>query len=157
MAAYRGFYHRYSQLEARAGFGSSFTATPATSCAPPWNGKSPMPIACPDTPTSPLPLLKKQFLDPGPTYPWLEELKIGFWLSKTREYLTADDPAVKALLGREFAGEPGAHAGRRHEAGRPGGAAALLDGGMAAVAASQDPLIRFVLAHDALGARATGR
>ncbi|MBB5746650.1 S46 family peptidase [Brevundimonas variabilis] len=31
----------------------------------------------------------------------LEEIYLGFWLSKTREYLTVDNAAVKNLLGRE--------------------------------------------------------
>src|SRR5690606_17695937 len=36
-----------------------------------------------------------------PISPELEELYLGFWLSKTREYLTVDHPAVRGLLGRE--------------------------------------------------------
>ena len=31
----------------------------------------------------------------------LEEIRLGFWLSKTREYLTVDNENVKTLLGRE--------------------------------------------------------
>lgn len=31
----------------------------------------------------------------------MEEIYLGFWLSKTREYLTVDHPQVQALLGRE--------------------------------------------------------
>jgi len=31
----------------------------------------------------------------------MEEIRMRYWLSKTREYLTVDNPQVKALLGRE--------------------------------------------------------
>ena len=31
----------------------------------------------------------------------MEEIRLRYWLSKTREYLTVDNPEVKALLGRE--------------------------------------------------------
>src|SRR5690606_25079668 len=36
-----------------------------------------------------------------PITPEMEELRLRYWLSKTREYLTVDHPQVKALLGRE--------------------------------------------------------
>jgi hypothetical protein len=36
-----------------------------------------------------------------PIYEGIEEIQLTFWLSKTREYLTVDNPAVQALLGKE--------------------------------------------------------
>jgi V8-like Glu-specific endopeptidase len=36
-----------------------------------------------------------------PIYVDMEEIRLRYWLSKTREYLTVDNPQVKALLGRE--------------------------------------------------------
>ncbi|MFC7377012.1 S46 family peptidase [Brevundimonas sp. GCM10030266] len=36
-----------------------------------------------------------------PIYTDMEEIRLRYWLSKTREYLTVDNPQVKALLGRE--------------------------------------------------------
>jgi len=80
--------------------------------------------------------------------PELERVYLGHWLSKSREYLTADDPNTKLLLGRD-APEAKARAlvaGTR--LGDPAVRKALLEGGMAAVQASDDPLIQLALAVD---------
>jgi Peptidase S46 len=98
---------------------------------------------------SDLPLLEKELLDPQPIYPDLERIGLSLWLSKTREYLTVDNPLVKHLLGVE---SPEALA-----AGLVSGThladskvrEALWRGGAAAVESSDDPLIRFVRATDA--------
>jgi len=95
-----------------------------------------------------LPLMQKTLLDAAPLDPELEELYLAFWLSKTREYLTTDDPAVKALLGAE---SPEALAGRLVSGSRLGDAAvrkALWEGGLPAIQNSADPMIRFALAAD---------
>jgi hypothetical protein len=44
--------------------------------------------------------LQKELLDQKPVDGPLE-LNLEFWFSKTREYLTTDDPATKLLLGKE--------------------------------------------------------
>ena len=97
---------------------------------------------------SALPLVEKRLTDATPIAPWLEEMTLQFWLSKTREYLTADSPQVKTLLGRD---SPEALA-KRLIAGTkladPAERKRLFDGGMTAIKASDDPLIRFVLATD---------
>jgi len=36
-----------------------------------------------------------------PVYPDLEQVRMEWWLSKTREWLTVDDPRVRGLLGQE--------------------------------------------------------
>jgi hypothetical protein len=96
-----------------------------------------------------LPLVEHQLLDVQPVDRALEEQYLAFWLSKTREYLTVDDPQVRRLLGSESP-EGLAHrlvAGTR--LADPAVRQALWTGGLAAVRASDDPLIRFVLASDA--------
>ena len=97
---------------------------------------------------SSLPLLEKQLTDATPTYPWLEKMALSFWLSKTREYLTADAPQVKALLGND---SPEALATQLVDGTKladPKVRERLFAGGMAAIRASDDPLIRFVLRND---------
>lgn len=96
---------------------------------------------------SQLPLLEKRVLDPVPVYPSLEQLFLEFWLSKAREYLTADDPDTKLLLGRD---SPEALSARLAQSrlGDPAVRRALWDGGMAAVQASTDPMIQYVLRID---------
>ena len=98
---------------------------------------------------SALPLLQKQTLDARPIYPWLEELRMEWSLLKAREYLGADHPQTKLLLGKE---SPDGLARRLVQGSKLGDAAvrkALWDGGAAAIAASKDPLILYARAIDA--------
>lgn len=44
---------------------------------------------------------RTQLAEETPISADLEEIRLGFWLSKTREYLTVDNANVKNLLGRE--------------------------------------------------------
>ncbi|MBS0410328.1 MAG: S46 family peptidase [Proteobacteria bacterium] len=96
---------------------------------------------------SQLALLQKRVLDPRPVYPDLERVTLGFWLSKVREYLTADDPNTRLLLGRD---SPEALAAQLSQSrlGDPAVRKALWDGGMKAVLASDDPMIRYILKID---------
>jgi V8-like Glu-specific endopeptidase len=98
---------------------------------------------------SALPLLQKRVLDPEPIYPWLDQLYLEWSLSKAREYLGADDPETKLLLGKEspeglaprlVAGTKLADATYRKR---------LWDGGKAAVDASTDPMIVYARKVDA--------
>lgn len=81
-----------------------------------------------------------------PVYPSLEQVRVEWWLSKTREWLTVDDPRVRALLGRE---SPEALSARLVEGttlADPAVRRALWEGGLAAIEASDDPMIRYLLA-----------
>ena len=80
-----------------------------------------------------------------PVYPELEQIRMEWWLSKTREWLTVDDPRVRTLLGTE---SPEALSARLVEGSTladPAVRRALWEGGLAAIEASEDPLIRWVL------------
>jgi len=96
---------------------------------------------------SQLALLQKRVLDSRPVYPALEQVTLGFWLSKAREYLTADDPNTRLLLGRD---SPEALAAQLAQSrlGDPAVRKALWEGGMKAILASDDPMIRFMLKID---------
>jgi hypothetical protein len=113
---------------------------------------------------SALPLLEKEVLDPKPITPWLDELKLEWSLSKAREYLGADDPDTKLILGKE---SPEGVAKRLVTTTRLADSAyrkALWDGGAAAIAASKDPMIvyarrldpRFRQLQDAIDERYQG-
>jgi hypothetical protein len=94
-----------------------------------------------------LPLLEKQVLDVVPVYPKLEQQLLEFWLSKSREYLTADNPYTHLLLGRDSPEDLSA----RLAQSRLGDAAVrkqYWDGGWAAIEASKDPMIQYVLRID---------
>ena len=92
---------------------------------------------------SALPLLEKQLLDPKPIAPWLDRLYMEWSLSKAREYLGADHPQTKLLLGRE---SPEGLAERLVGGTRladPAVRKALWDGGAQAIASSTDPMIAY--------------
>lgn len=94
---------------------------------------------------SALPLTEKRLLDERPIYPWLDELRMNWSLSKAREYLGVDDPDSRLLLGKE---SPEALAERLVVGTRladPAVRKQLWDGGLAAIQASDDPMIKYAL------------
>jgi hypothetical protein len=148
MATYASFYPEYLMLEARAGWGSDLYSDARTLVRAALEREKPDAERLPAYTSSSLPLLEHQLLDAAPTYPWLEELTLSFWLSKTRELLTADDPRVRAMLGRESP-EGMAHrlvAGTR--LADPAYRRELWNGGIAAIRRSDDPMIRLALANE---------
>jgi len=103
----------------------------------------------PDYTDSRLPLLEKEMLDAHPIYPWLETLRLEWALSKGREYLGADDPDTKLLLGRESPEGLAARLVKGTRLGDPAYRKALWTGGRAAIAASKDPMIVYARRIDA--------
>ncbi|MDO1558160.1 S46 family peptidase [Brevundimonas sp. 2R-24] len=95
-----------------------------------------------------LPLLERSLLDPRNLSADLETLYLSFWLSKSREILGADHPAVERLLGQDSPEALAARLVRETTLFDPAARRALWEGGLAAVQASEDPLIQLVLATD---------
>jgi hypothetical protein len=148
-AAYAELYLPYRQLEQLPPAYSELMAYARTLVRGAQERARPAPQRLAEFSESRLPLVEHQLLDVQPVDRALEEQYLAFWLSKTREYLTVDDPQVRRLLGSESP-EGLAHrlvAGTR--LADPAVRQALWTGGLAAVRASDDPLIRFVLASDA--------
>ena len=144
----KALYFPYGSMESRAGLGSDLfrfarTLVRAAEERPKANGER-----LREYTDSRLALLSKSLLDPQPVYPELEQLVLSFWLSKLRENLTADGAGTKIFLGKE---SPESLAARlaTSKLGDPAVRKALWDGGLAAVKASDDPMIKFVLATDA--------
>ncbi len=86
----------------------------------------------------------------------MEEIRLRYWLSKTREYLTVDHPDVKTMLGRE---SPEALADRLISSTRMADAAFRAEAAAMTTEqmAAADPLLAFIIANDAaataIGAR----
>ena len=80
-----------------------------------------------------------------PVYPSLEQVRMEWWLSKTREWLTVDDSRVRALLGRESPEGLSARLVEGTTLADPAVRRALWEGGLAAIEASDDPMIRYLL------------
>ncbi len=97
---------------------------------------------------SQLAAVAKQLLDAAPVQPALEQLILEYWLSKTREVLTADDPDTRLLLGTESPEALSARLVSGTKLGDPAVRRALWDGGISAIEASDDPMIRFMLRID---------
>ena len=144
----RALYFPYYMIEVRAGIGSELfhfarDLVRAAEERPKPNGDR-----LPEYNDSRLALLSKTLLDPQPVYPDFEQLVLEFWLSKLRENLTADAPGTKTFLGKESPENLSARLAQS-KLGDPAVRKTLWDGGMAAIQASDDPMIKFVLATDA--------
>lgn len=81
-----------------------------------------------------------------PVYEDLEQVRMEWWLSKTREWLTVDDPRMAVLLGSESPETRSAQLVDGTSLGDPAVRRALWEGGLAAIEASDDPMIRYLLA-----------
>ena len=135
-------------MERAAGFDSSLFSYARTLVRAAEERAKPNSERLPEYTDSRLPLLEKRTLDEKPVYPKVEKLLLEFWLSKLREYLTADSDGTKTFLGKESPETLSA----RLAASKLGDAAyrkQLWDGGIDAVKASDDPMIKYVLATDA--------
>jgi peptidase S46-like protein len=146
--SYRAMFLSHDFLETRAGSISDLFGYARTLVRGAAERAKPSAERLPEFADSNLPLLEKELLDPRPIYPDLERIGLRLWLSKTREYLTVDNPLVKHLLGTD---SPEALAERLvagSQLADPKVREALWRGGTAAIEASDDTLIRFVRATD---------
>ena len=84
-----------------------------------------------------------------PTYPELEQIRLEWWLSKTREWLTVDSPYMAALLGKESPEGVSARLVEGSKLADPAVRRALWEGGLEAIMASDDPMIQYALRVDA--------
>ncbi|MDB5364618.1 MAG: hypothetical protein JWM77_545 [Rhodospirillales bacterium] len=78
----------------------------------------------------------------------LEGERLAWSLSKIREWLSPDDPVVRALFGKEAPEEVAKRLVAGTKLADPAARAALLKGGKAAIDASNDPMIRFAVLAD---------
>ncbi len=104
-------------------------------------------VRLPDYLDARLPQVARSVLDPKRADPTLERLDLEFWLLKVRETLGVDSPQSRALIG-DSSPEALAVSLSRSRLADPAVRQALWTGGLPAVQASDDPLIRFVLATD---------
>src|SRR6185436_1459425 len=122
----RRLYPAFYLLETRAGGGSQLFNWANQIVRAAQERTKPSAERLPDYGDARLRAMQTRVLAERPTYARLDEVQLAWWLSKLREAL-----AVRLATGTRL-GDP---AVRR----------ALWEGGLAAVEASQDPLIRFAL------------
>ena len=145
--AYANNYLRYRQIEGGATYSNLYHYAEMLVRAAQERTK-PSAERLPEYAEARLPLLEKQLLDVKPIDAELEEVSLGFWLSKTREYLTTDDAAVKAVLGKESPEGLAKRTVAGSKLADPAARKALWDGGLAAIQASDDPMIQLFLRND---------
>jgi peptidase S46-like protein len=145
MGAYRNFYvaDRFSLPQGDL-FGYAMTLVRAAA-----ERSKPNSDRFPGYSDSQLPLVEKRLLDERPIHPWLDQLTMEWSLSKSREYLGADDPQTKVLLGKESPEGLAARLVSGTKLADPAVRKALWEGGQAAVDASTDPMIVYARSIDA--------
>lgn len=146
--AYADNFLTYRQLESEAGRGSRLFGWARTLVRAAQEREKPDAERMSDYVEARLPLEAKKLLDPRPVDADIEALQLSHWLLKTREYLTVDAPAVKTLLGKDSPDAVAARLVAGSKLADPAVRQALWDGGLAAVMASDDPMIQFVLKSD---------
>ncbi|MDR3416378.1 MAG: S46 family peptidase [Nevskia sp.] len=90
---------------------------------------------------SALPTLTQDLLSNAPVYPEFETVRLGWSLTKLREWLGADDPFVRQVLRKESPEDMAARLVSGTKLGDPAVRKALWEGGQAAIDASDDPFI----------------
>ncbi len=95
-----------------------------------------------------LPQVEASLFSPAPVHPALEQLKITFGMTQLRERLGADAPLVRRVLGKESPEQIAARLVAGTTLGDPAVRRRLWEGGAAAIAASDDPMIRLAVAID---------
>jgi len=93
--------------------------------------------------------LEQQLKAPTPVHPELEKLTLSFSLERMREWLGPDDPLVRQLLGKESPDTLAANRVGASKLADPAVRLQLWNGGAAAVAASNDPMIELARSVDA--------
>ena len=147
-AAYAELFVRYRQIDVGAGNLSELYNSARTLVRAAAERAKPSKDRLLEYTDARLPLLERDLFSARPIDTDLETLYLGFWLSKTREYLTADDPDVMALLGGRSPEALARALAQGTHLADPAARRALWDGGQAAIDASDDPMIRFVLSTD---------
>lgn len=141
----RDLYPAYNMLEARAGGPSELFSWARTLVRGAQERAKPSAERLPEYGDARLAGVEAGLFAEDPTYPGLEQVALEWWLSKTREWLTVDDPRVRVLLGNESPEQLSARLVAGTKLADPAVRRALWEGGLAAVEASDDPLIRYLL------------
>ena len=141
----RELYPAYAMLEGRAGGGSLLFSYARTLVRAAQERAKPSAERLPEYSDSRLNAVRNSLLASRPVYPALEQERLEWWLSKTREWLTVDNPDARALLGRESPEGLSARLVQGSTLGDPAVRQALWDGGIEAVRASSDPMIQYLL------------
>ncbi len=145
-AVKRGLFMPYNFIEANAGFqGRLITYARALVRGAEERGK-PNGERFREYTDAALPRVEQQLRAAVPAYPELEALRLRFGLERLREWLGPDHPLVRQLLSKESPEELAKRLVAGTKLGDPAARLALWNGGAAAIAASDDPMIQLARA-----------
>ncbi|MDO9471691.1 MAG: S46 family peptidase [Caulobacter sp.] len=155
--AYAVNYLRYRQLETEAGRGSVLFSWARGLVRAAAERERPAAERLPEFADARLAMEERRLTAPRTIEAPLEQLYLEHWLLKSREYLATSPADQTAVLGRESPEGLSARLVADTKLADPAVRKALWDGGVKAIEASEDPLIRYVLGMDAAAraARAT--
>ena len=142
----RELYPAYAMLETQAGGGSQLFSWARTLVRGAEERAKPSAERLPEFADSRLAAVQSGLFAERPVYPSLDQVRMEWWLSKTREWLTVDDVRVRDLLGPESPEAKSVRLTAGTSVGDPAVRRALWEGGMDAIRASDDPMIKFALA-----------
>ncbi|MFC4310618.1 S46 family peptidase [Steroidobacter flavus] len=143
---YRQIYDRYLYLEGGAGFNSKLFSYARTLVRGAAEGTKPNEQRLREYADSNLPKVSSSLLATTPLYPNFEQVTLSFSLDKLREALGPDDSIVGKLLSKESPDSLANKLITETKLGDPAVRKALWEGGAAAIASSNDPMI--ALARD---------
>ncbi|RKG74809.1 S46 family peptidase [Corallococcus terminator] len=141
MDTLKTFRRELRMLEQNAGMGSQLFDVAATLVRATEEAGKPNEQRLPEFTDANRPATEQFLFSPAPVYPELEELVLGFYLTRLREDLSPDHPAVKAVLGTDSPGVVAKRAVRGSQLKTVAVRKKLLAGGPAAIAASKDPMV----------------
>ncbi len=142
----RELYPAYSMLETQAGGGSQLFSWARTLVRGAEERAKPSAERLPEFADSRLAAVQSALFAERPVYPALDQVRMEWWLSKTREWLTVDDRRVLGLLGPESPEAKSVRLTAGTTIGDPAVRRALWEGGLDAIRASTDPMIVFARA-----------
>lgn len=142
-------YKPYYMLEARAGYGAALYRYGRTLVRAAQERGKANAERLREYAEARLPLVQKGLLDVQPVEREVDQLQLEFWLTKLREELTADAPETALFLGKDSPENLARELATTSRLDDPELRKELWDGGMAAINASNDPMIKFVLKTDA--------
>jgi hypothetical protein len=147
-AAYRDIALEYNVEEVGRGFFSRHFAYARTLVRGAEERAKPDSERLPEFASSKLPEVEQGLFSPAPVYPEFEKVKLAWSLAKMREWLGADDPFVKQVLGKASPEQLAAQLVDGTKLGDPAVRKTLWQGGKDAIAKSDDPFIRLARAVD---------
>ena len=146
--AYRDMDPDYQMLVRGRAFGATYFGYARTLVRAAAERALPNPQRLPEFTESRLPSVEQRLFSTAPIYPEFEKVVFGLSLTKMRERLGADHPAVKQVLGKQSPDQLAAVMIDRTILGDVGVRKALWAGGANAVIKSDDPFIKLAIALD---------